>query len=304
MNYTLHQLQIFLKICQTESITKAADELHLTQPAISIQLRNFQVQFELPLTEVIGRKIFVTDYGKQIAKAASNILAEVQMLDDIAVAHKGELTGKLNLSIVSTAKYVMPYFLAEFMNANPAIELKMDVTNKKGVIESLEMNNTDFALVSILPEKLVVDKMELMENKLYLVNSTKQKYASKLYDKTIFESLPLIYREAGSGTRHTMEKYILKNKLPVKKRMELTSNEAVKQAVLAGLGASIMPIIGIRTELETKKLQIIPVKGFPIKSSWQLIWLKGKRFSPVSQAFYNYVRNNKMAIIKEHFDWI
>lgn len=303
MNYTLHQLQVFLKICQESSITKAAEQLHLTQPAVSIQLKNFQDQFDLPLTEIIGRKIFITDFGKQIAMAASNILAETQNIERIALAHKGELSGKLTLSIVSTAKYVMPYFLSGFIKNNPGVELEMDVTNKSKVIERLEANSTDFAMVSVLPENIAVEKMELMQNKLFLVSNTQKTFENKVYDKKIFETLPLIYREHGSGTRETMEKYIYKNKLPVKKRMELTSNEAVKQAVLAGLGTSIMPLIGIKNELQNGDLQIIPVKGFPIKSSWQLIWLKGKKFSPVSNAFLSYLKETKKIIVKEQFEW-
>ena len=142
-----------------------------------------------------------------------------------------------------------------------------------------------------------------MQNKLYLVSNTKQKFKSKIYDKTIFETLPLIYREQGSGTRHTMEKFIQKNNLPVRKKMELTSNEAVKQAVIAGLGCSIMPLIGIKNELHNGELQIILVKGFPIKSVWNLIWLKGKNHSPVAQSFLNYLKKEKANIIKDKFDW-
>ena len=121
--------------------------------------------------------------------------------------------------------------------------------------------------------------------------------------KTIFDTLPLIYREQGSGTRQTMEKFIQKNNLPVHKKMELTSNEAVKQAVIAGLGCSIMPLIGIKNELHNGELQIIPVKGFPIKSVWNLIWVKGKNHSPVALSFLNYLKKEKANIIKTKFDW-
>lgn len=303
MNYTLHQLQVFLKICQTNSVTKAAEELHLTQPAVSIQLKNFQDQFKMPLTEVVGRKLFITDFGRQMERAATTIIAEVDAIDSIAKLQQGELSGRLKVAIVSTAKYVMPYFLSGFMKNHNGVELEMDVTNKSRVIENLERNEIDFAMVSVLPDKLQIERIELMQNKLFLVSNTRQNYKSKLYDKSIFESLPLIYREAGSGTRQTMERFILKNKLPVKKKMELTSNEAVKQAVLAGLGVSIMPLIGIKNELNNGHLQIIPVKGFPIKSVWHLIWLKGKKFSPVAAAYINYLRREKNQIIAEEFDW-
>ena len=140
MNYTLHQLQVFLKITQTKSITKAAEELHLTQPAVSIQLKNLQDQFEIPLTEIVGRQLYVTEFGKEIALAAENIINEVYKINYKTSTFKGILTGKLKISIVSTGKYVMPYFLSDFTNKNTGIDLEMDVTNKLKVINSLKNN--------------------------------------------------------------------------------------------------------------------------------------------------------------------
>lgn len=303
MNYTINQLRIFLKITQTQSVTKASEELHLTQPAVSIQLKNFQDQFDIPLTELVGRKIFITDFGKEIAIAAENILNQVHAINYKTLLHKGQLAGRLKISIVSTGKYVMPYFLADFLNQHEGIELILDVTNKFKVMESLEKNEVDFSLVSVLPDKIQFEKMELMQNKLYVVSNSKKKFKNKIYDKTIFENMPLIYREKGSGTRQTMEKFIQRNNFSIIKKMELTSNEAVKQAVIAGLGCSIMPLIGIKNELFNGELQIIPVKGFPIKSVWNLIWLKGKNHSHIATAFLNHLKKEKGNIIKEKFDW-
>jgi len=246
MNYTLNQLRIFLKVAQTESITKAAEVLHLTQPAVSIQLKNFQDQFDIPLTEVIGRRLYLTDFGKEIEIAAEKILDEVNAISYKTQAYKGQLTGKLKISVVSTGKYVIPYFLTDFLKQHSGVELLLDVTNKAKVIESLEKNEVDFSLVSVLPSNMKLDKVELLQNKLFVVGNQEMKFSSKEYDKNIFETIPLIYREKGSGTRFVMEKFIEKNKLPVHKKMELTSNEAVKQAVIAGLGFSIMPLIGIK----------------------------------------------------------
>ncbi len=303
MNYTLHQLQVFLKVTQVESITKAAEELHLTQPAVSIQLKNFQDQFDVPLTEVVGRKLYVTDFGAEIARAAQDILDKVNAINFKTVAFKGQLSGRLKISVVSTGKYVMPYFLTDFLKANPSVELLLDVTNKSKVIDDLEKNTVDFSLVSVLPQHLQIERIELLQNKLFMVGNSDQKFKSKVYDKKIFELLPLIYREQGSGTRYVMEKFIQRNNLPVRKKMELTSNEAVKQAVIAGLGYSIMPLIGIKNELQNGTLQIIPVKGFPIKSIWNLIWIKGKNFSPVAKALLTHLKAEKAKIVKERFEW-
>lgn len=303
MNYTLHQLQVFFKITQTESITKAAEELCLSQPAVSIQLKNLQDQFDIPLTEVVGRKIFITDFGKEIALAAEKILNEVYAINYKTMVHKGKLAGRLKISVVSTGKYVMPYFLSDFMQRNEGVELLMDVTNRAKVIESLEKNEVDFSLVSVLPENLKVENVELMQNKIFLIASSQIEFKKRIYNTDIFEEIPIIYREQGSGTRMVMERFIEKNKLPVRKKMELTSNEAVKQAVMAGLGCSIMPLIGLKNELIHGDLQIVSVKGFPITSVWNLVWLKNKAFSPVAAAFLSHLKENKEAIINQKFEW-
>jgi LysR family transcriptional regulator, low CO2-responsive transcriptional regulator len=303
MNYTLHQLHVFLKIAQSHSITRAAEELHLTQPAVSIQLRNFQDQFEIPLTEIIGRRIYITDFGKEIALAAEKIINEVSEINNKTLAYKGHLTGRLKISVVSTGKYVMPYFLTDFMKKHPGIELLLDVTNKSKVLKSLDNNEVDFSLVSVLPDKDQFEKIEILQNKLYLVGNQALDSGSAPFDSNIFKTIPLIYREKGSGTRQTMENYINLHQIPVNKKMELTSNEAVKQAVIAGLGYSIMPLIGIKNELSNGDLHIIPVKGFPINSMWSLIWQKRKSFSPVATHFVEHIQKEKANIINEKFLW-
>jgi LysR family transcriptional regulator, low CO2-responsive transcriptional regulator len=303
MNYTLNQLKIFLKVTQTSSITKAAEELHLTQPAVSIQLKNFQEQFDMPLTEVVGRQLYITDFGCEVAITAEKILEGIGELDFKTHAHKGQLTGRLKLSIVSTGKYVMPYFLADFLKIHPGIELVMDVTNKSKVLESLENNEVDFSLVSLLPDGMALDHIRLMQNKLFLISNNEQQFSRKIYDHKIFEEIPLIYREQGSGTRRVMEKFLQQNRITVLKKMELTSNEAVKQAVIAGLGCSIMPLIGIKNELGNGELQIIPVRKFPLKTDWHLIWLKNKKFSAAANAYLSHVKSQKDKIIADKFDW-
>ena len=304
MNYTLHQLQVFLKITQTKSITKAAEELHLTQPAVSIQLKNFQDQFEIPLTEVISRKLYVTDFGQEIAIAAENIINEVYAINYKTQAFKGQLSGRLKLSVVSTGKYVMPYFLSEFMKNNFEVELEMDVNNKSKVLKSLKNNEVDFALVSILPTDISVESKVVLENKLFLVGNKYVKVDSK-YDLIDYASkFPLIYREQGSATRFSMENFLDKNGVVPNMKIQLTSNEAVKQSVIAGLGLSIMPLIGLKNELEKGDIKIIPIKKLPIVSNWRLIWLKGKKMSPVAKAYFNYVNEFNETINKEYFSWI
>lgn len=303
MNYTLNQLQIFLKVVQMESVTKAAEELHLTQPAVSIQLKNFQDQFDIPLTEILGRKIYITDFGHEIAQSAEKILDQVYAINYKTQAFKNQLVGRLKISVVSTGKYIMPYFLSDFINKNTGIELMMDVTNKSQVIESLRNNEVDFALVSIPPQGLQIEQLDLLQNKLFFIGKSNLKVPKNLNYSEFFKELPLLFREKGSGTRQIMEAFIEKNNISINKKMELTSNEAVKQALLAGLGYSIMPLIGIKNELRSNELTIVPIKGLPIVTTWSLIWLKGKQHSPVSSAFLAYLSKEKDQITHDKFNW-
>jgi DNA-binding transcriptional LysR family regulator len=295
MNYTLNQLRIYLKITQTGSITKSAEQLNLTQPAISIQLKNFQQQFDYPLIEIIQRRIHVTALGKEIALAAESIISEIDNINYRSQNFKNNLAGHLRISIVSTGKYIMPYFLSDFLKNNVNIDLTMDVTNKSKVIQSLLDNEIDFALVSILPDDIQVEKFNLIPNELYLVGNKEVGPNIKIEEQ--LASTPFIFREKGSGTRQVMEKFIAKNKIKIKKKLELTSNEAVKHAIISGLGYSIMPLIGIRNEIQNGLLKIIPIKGLPLKTTWQLIWLKEKRLTPIAESYLKYLELEKKNII-------
>lgn len=291
MNYTLHQLQIFTEVVRQESITRAAEEMHMTQPALSIQLKNFQMQFDIPLTEVIGKKLFITDFGKTIAEIAQNVLSESEAIKYQTKQFKGLLAGSLRISSASTGKYVIPYFLSPFLQEHPNINLTLDVSNKSTVVKNLKDNEIDFALVSILPDELDVNEELLLENKLFLIGNNPKKEMD----------LPLIFREEGSATRVSMDKYYQTR--DVRNTIQLTSNEAVKQAVIAGLGYSILPLIGIRNELSTKELYIIPSKDLPITTHWRLIWLKNKKLSPIAKAYLEFLQVKKYGIIQDKFSW-
>jgi DNA-binding transcriptional LysR family regulator len=251
----------------------------------------------------VGRKIYITEFGKEITLAAENILNEVNAINYKALSFQGELAGKLTIAIVSTAKYVMPYFLTDFINQHKGVDLSMDVTNKADVVRSLENNEIDFAMVSTIPKHLKINRIQLMDNKLYLVGGKQYKPTGKHISNKEFEQLPLIYREQGSATRKKMEYFIASNKISTYKKMELKSNEALKQAIVAGLGYSIMPLIGIKNELKNGDLQVIPVKRLPMTTDWNLIWLKSKNLSSIAKSFIENINENKDDIIKTHFDW-
>jgi DNA-binding transcriptional LysR family regulator len=293
MNYTIHQLRVFLKVVETGSVTKASEELHITQPAISIQLRNFQDQFKIPLTEIHGRRIHVTDFGHEIAEIASRVMLNLEELAFKTKDYSGLITGKLKIGAASTGKYVAPFFVADFINAHQGIDLSLDVTNKSQVLESLKRNQIDFALVSVLPDDLDVFEEVLLENKLYLISNEAVHNPKK----------QLIYREEGSATRLEMERFFNTQDMAMRKKLELTSNETVKQAILAGLGVSIMPLIGIKNEIQNGTLFLIDTEGLPIINQWRLIWLKNKSLSPAAEAFLSYIRTEKQRIKEKHFGW-
>ncbi len=271
-------------------------ELHLA-PISSISK-------SIPLTEIVGRKLFVTDFGNEIALAAERIIEEVNLIDFKTSAYKGMLSGRLRVSVVSTGKYVMPYFLSEFINANKGIELEMDVTNKSIVVESLIQNKVDFALVSILPKGLNLEHRVLMENKLFLVGNKDHTKNENQTVEQLFTETPLIFREDGSATRTIMENFLKTIGVEPNLKLQLTSNEAVKQAVIAGLGISIMPLIGLKNELENGTLHIIPIDGLPITTDWTLVWMKGKVLTPISKAYLEFIDKNKDDLFEKNFNWI
>ena len=304
MNYTLHQLQVFLRVVEYRSITKASESLFLTQPAVSIQLKKFQDQFPIALTEIIGRQLYVTSFGEEIALAAKRILVEVSSINYKTSLHQGKLSGRFSIAVVSTGKYVMPYYLADFVNAHPGIDFTIDVTNKLKVVQDLEENRVDFALVSVLPDHLDLEALPLVKNSLYLVGSTEREKNRKGKNELIFKEQPLLYRESGSATRNAMEVFIKGKNQSTTKKIELTSNEGIKQGVIAGLGYSIMPMIGIRNELKDGKITIIKTKGLPIHTTWNLVWLKKKKLSPIAAGFLEFLREEKANITAKYFDWI
>jgi DNA-binding transcriptional LysR family regulator len=302
MNYTLNQLQIFSKVVQSASITKAAEELNLTQPAVSIQIKNFQAQFDIPLIEIIGKKIYVTDFGKEIAISAKGILDQVYAINYKTMAFKNQLVGRLKISSVSTGKYVLPYFLTDFLRTNSGVEITIDVTNREKVIESQLDNEVDFSLVSDALDNPNFNFIDLLNNDLYLVGNDETSQMNPTFNYQDFKNeLPLIFREYGSGTRKVMEAYFKKQGVEGLKKIELTSNEAVKQAVIAGLGYSIMPIIGIKNELKAGALKIIKRQDLPISTKWKLIWHKNKKLSPVANAFLSFLSENKSQLSEKYF---
>ena len=210
----------------------------------------------------------------------------------------------MRASVVSTGQYVIPYFIGDFFTRNSGIDLFLDTTNKRKVIESLNENQTDFAMMSVVPPGLVINHIDLLSNHLFLVCNKKvwEGFENNIAD--LFERYPFLIREKGSATRNESEKYLTSSKIKISKSIELSSNETVKQAVLAGMGISILPLIGMKNQLLDGSLKIIPLSGLPLQTTWRLVWLKEKALSPAARTFIEYIEEQKENIVKMHFDWI
>jgi DNA-binding transcriptional LysR family regulator len=226
-----------------------------------------------------------------IAEIAENVIKEADAIKYKTKEYSDLIAGKLRISSASTGKYVIPYFLSGFQKRYPGVDLVLDVSNKTTVVQNLKDNEIDFALVSVVPEDLVIEEEILLENKIFLVGNKTHRDKER----------PLIYREDGSATRMAMDQYFDQKK--ERKSIKLTSNEAVKQALIAGLGYSMIPLIGIKNELSTGELHIIPAKGLPIVTNWRLVWLKKKKLSPIAKAYLEFLRENKNDIIEKKFEW-
>jgi DNA-binding transcriptional LysR family regulator len=301
MNYTFNQLRIFTQVVKSGTISKAAESLDLTQPAVSIQLKNLQRHFDVPLTETIQKKLYITPFGKEIARAAENLIAEAEQISRKTKSLRGELSGQLRISVVSTGKYVIPYFLSSFLSKHQGVELNLDVSNKQGTLLHLRENEIDFALVSTMPKSLSLETEDLLRNELYLVASSELPIPRSRNQPDLLRKLTLIFREDGSATNQAMTQFLETNDITVFRKIQLTSNEAVKQAVIAGLGVSILPMIGIRQELASGRLKIIPMKGLPLKTTWRLVWHRDKKHTPVAAAFLEHVRKHKAEIVGKWF---
>jgi DNA-binding transcriptional LysR family regulator len=307
MNFTLHQLKVFLKVAERDSVTEAAGDLNLTQPAVSSQLKLLQNQVGLPLTEVIGRKIHITDTGREFAELAKEIIQKTEELDERMTSKKGKVSGKLKLSVVSTGKYFVPAILAEFKKAYPEVKITLDVS-KRGESEAALLNyEADFMIATSSSSLDPYSKINFLPNPLVLTGPAVpvdfELPKGKLTTAQL-KKLPLIYRERGSGTRRRMDEFLNQLGVDPDISMELVTNEAVKQLILAGFGISFLSIYSMRLELQHQELQIIPFPKLPLKGEWSLVWLKGKKHTPATQAFLSFLEENSDQWVDRLFPWV
>jgi len=302
MQFTLHQLRVFVAIAELGSVTRAAEVLHLTQPAASVQLRNFQQCFDGPLVEWAGRSMHLTELGRRVLGSAREILTEAERMQAQSEANRGEWTGKLSIASVSTGKYLLPRFLRDFNARHPHVALALEVANRQRVMEALGEGEIDYAFVSLPPERLVVQSVPLLENRLCWVAPSDWEMPSKegvALTRWLADS-PMIFREKGSGTRRAMETELKLRGVRANPLFELATNEAVKQAVVAGMGITLMSEAGFQAEARLGLLQSVRVPWDEV-SKWQLVRLDAKPLTPLRERFESQLSGRAAFIVQQHF---
>ncbi|ABE38787.1 LysR, substrate-binding [Rhodopseudomonas palustris BisB5] len=290
MHLTLQQLRLFEAVSRHRHFTRAAEELHLTQPAVSIQLRRLEENVGAKLFEHIGKRFFLTPAGHEMQAACNDILGRLQVLEQSLDSLDDTLKGPLRLSVVTSTKYFLPHLLGSFIVDHPAVLPRLIVTNRERVIERLVENLDDFVIMGQAPDDLAVEAHPFYENLIVVAAHTQHPLSA-------VRSIPplqiarerWLVREAGSGTRSAFDRYLIENDLAITPYMELGSTEAIKQGVMAGLGVSVLPISSMQLELTNGCLAVLDVQGFPLCRRWNAVWLKGKTLSPVARAFVDFL---------------
>ncbi len=298
MHLTLQQLKLFEAVSRNGSYTRAAEELHLTQPAVSIQVKRLENQAGLPLFEQVGKKIFPTAAGDVMYKASLDILGRVEELKISLEEIEGTVKGPLQVSVVTTTKYFMPHLLGKFLQTYPDVEPKLKFTNRARVVERLITNEDDFVVMGQIPEDQKLETYPFLNNILCMVAPLTHPLAKK-NNITLKEltSERFLEREAGSGTRLVFDRLLADNGLHIEPYMELGSSEAIKQGVMAGLGVAVLSLHAIRLELDAGKLIILDVNDFPLKRRWYAVHLKGKKLSLVARTFLDYILTESQQVL-------
>ncbi|WP_456377420.1 LysR family transcriptional regulator [Thiolapillus sp.] len=298
MHLTLQQLKLFESVYRNRSYTRASEELYLTQPAVSIQVKRLEKQVGLPLFEVIGKKIFPTAAGDEVYAACVDILNRVSELKQSTEELQGEIKGPLKLSVVTTAKYFMPHLLGHFLQEYPDVEPRLRFTNRARVEERLLDNEEDFVVMGQLSSGKNLEGHPFLENILVVVAPPGHPMVGK--KKVRLQDLVkerFIVREIGSGTRLVFDRLLEKSGLKIEPYMELGSSEAIKQGVMAGLGLAVLSLHSLHLERAAGKLAVLEVTGFPIKRRWYAVHLKGKRLSLVARTFLQFILENSHDVL-------
>jgi len=301
VKFTLRQLKVFSSVAKHSSYTRAAEELFLSQPAVSIQVKQLEEHIGMPLFEQIGKKIHLTQAGKEVQHYSHATFQQLKEMEDVLEAMQGLSGGRLDIAVASTINYFAPRLLAAFSHHYPNIDLTLEVTNRETLKKRLAANERDIVLMGQPPAKMDLEATPFMENPLVVIAPPDHPLAKE-------HQIPLqeltketfLIREPGSGTRLAMERFFQEKKIRYKTGMAMSQNTAIKQAVRAGMGLAVVSKHTIELEVETGRLQILDVEEFPIMRTWHIVYPRGKRLSPAAQAFRDFVLSDNLVALSVH----
>ncbi|MDC8445423.1 MAG: LysR family transcriptional regulator [Nitrosomonas sp.] len=290
LHLTLRQLKVFETVARHQSFSRAAEELYLSQPAVSMQIKQLEENVSLPLFELMGKRIHLTEAGSELYHYSRDILQRLSDLETALEELKGMERGKLNIAVVTTANYFAPHLLAKFCQRHKSITVSLNVSNRESVLKQLDDNIIDLAIMGQPPEGLDIVSQSFMENPLVVVAPPDHSLCdkTKIPVKRLAQEVFLV-REPGSGTRSAMERFFKQHNARIRTGMETDTTEAIKQAVQAGMGLGIMSRHTAELELTTGRLKVLDVQGFPIQRNWFVVIRKNKRLSATAQAFRDFL---------------
>ena len=297
---TLHQLKVFEAAARHGSFTRAAEELFLTQPTVSMQVKQLTKAIGLPLFEQVGKRLFLTDAGRELSTACRDIFERLSKLEMTVADLKGLKQGQLRLTVITTAKYFVPRLLGPFCHRYPGIDVSLQVTNHEGLRSRLQENLDDLYILSQVPTDIDLNAHQFLENPLVVLANRNHPLAQQTsisLEKLNGEAF--IMRESGSGTRTAVENLFAQQDISVKVKLELGSNEAIKQAIVGGLGISVLSLHTLALEGTTGKLVILDVEGFPIERYWYVVYPTGKQLSVVASTFLEYLLDEGKQVAEE-----
>ncbi|MGD2119148.1 MAG: LysR family transcriptional regulator [Chromatiales bacterium] len=289
-NPTIRQLKVFQAVAQASSFTRASEQLHLSQPAVSLQVKQLEDNVGMALFERIGKKVFLTEAGEAIYDCSKTISEILSDTDEIIDNLKGLRRGRLNIAVATTASYFVTRMLAEFAKTYPEITVSLDVTNRQSLLQQLERNERDLVIMGEPPKDRDLKSQAFMDNPLIVIAHPGHPCANrKKVPISELKNQHFVSRESGSGTRAAIQRFLNAKGVEFDFTMEMTSNEAIKQAVAAGLGLGIVSKHTVELELSSGKLVMLDIDAFPIMRHWYVVSRAGKTLSPIARLFQSYV---------------
>ena len=296
--WTLRQLDVFATVARTGSLTRAAAEVHLTQPAVSMQLRALEDSVGLPLVEPAGRGIRLTDAGHEFAAQVEEVLERIEHLEELAARWRGVRGGRIRLGVVSTAKYFVPRLIAHFLRAHPGVDFRLTIHNREQILGELRANTVDYVIMGRPPEDLDCVATPFAPNLLGIVAAPGHPLSRRRNMKLAeLAAEPFIVREHGSGTRAAMERVFAAQRVKIRTSMEMASNESIKQAVIAGLGLGFLSLYTVRSELAWGGLALLDVEGLPVERQWYAVRRASRRLVPAAVEFGAFLEREAAALI-------